>query len=62
MAATNIYYVIKYLEFTPLTKVQREPTYEYIQEIKYEIKAGATTVNSDLIRGKYGHIVLVLNP
>ena len=62
MAATNIDYVSKYSEFTPSQKVHGGPTYEYLQDIKHEIKANTVTVNYDLGGGNNGNNMLVLTP
>ena len=51
-----------YLEFTSLTKVHKKPTYEYILEIKYEIKANAATLNSGLDIQNHGHLGLLITP
>ena len=62
MALTTIDYVSMYFEFYPLTKVHREPTYEYLQQIKDEIKVNSARVKSDLRRGNNGNIVLLITP
>ena len=62
MTATDIDYVSRYFEIPTLTKLHGEPTYESLQYTKYEIKANAAILKSDLRGVNNGHIGLVLNP
>ena len=55
-------YIDNNFEYTVLTKIHDVPTYSSLKMIKDEIKANASSVQSDLGGGRHGYLGLVLTP
>jgi hypothetical protein len=61
MVSTGINYQETYFEFPELTKLQGEQTSESLYKLRYELKANAQSVYSNLSDGANGHLALVLS-
>ena len=60
MIASNIKHRTTNLEFPTLTKITSIPSYTLLQILKYELKAIAVSVSSDLGGGSNGHLGVML--
>ena len=58
--STNIDYIDTYFQIPVLTKIHGEPTYHTLKILKNELKANASSVQSNLGGGSHGHLGLVL--
>ena len=57
----HIDYVLTYFPFKTPTLVRGEPTYNDLKRIKTELRANASSVESNLGGGNHGHLFLVLS-
>ena len=62
MTADGQNYIDNNFEFSTLTKIQGIPTYATLKQIKNEIKANASSVQSEQGGRLNGHLGLVLTP
>ena len=60
MTSTNIDYTNNYFQYTELTPILGEPTYEALQIIKDQLKSNSSSVTSKLGGGSNGHLGLML--
>ena len=58
----NVDYINTVFEFPVLTRITDTPTFEALKTIKDELRANATSVQSDNGGGAHGHLGLVLTP
>ena len=61
-AFDNVDYVNSHFEFTELTPIRGEPSYETLDLILKQLKANASKVHSNLGGGAHGHLGLVVSP
>ena len=59
--ASSTNYKETHFEYTELTKIRGQPTYEAIEQMHKELKANAQSVFSRLGGGNFGHLGLVLS-
>ena len=58
----NTNYTDTYFDYKKLTPIHGEPTFQILKGLKDELRANAASVHSNLGRGLYGHLGLVLSP
>jgi hypothetical protein len=61
MTTTRIDYASTYFPYPIPTPIQGEPTYKSIKRLKNEIRANASSVDTDLGGGDHGYLALILN-
>ena len=57
---TRIDYASTYFPYTSPTPIQGEPTYKTLKRLKNELRANASSVDSNLGGGDHGYLGLVL--
>ena len=62
MALSTVDYRTTVLEYSTLTCIHGEPTFEGVRKLHKELMVNAQTVHSDLGSGAHGHLGLVLSP
>ena len=60
MMNSSIDYINTHFEYPTLTRIHGQPTYPSLKIIKDEMKANASSVQSDLGGGANGHLGLIL--
>ena len=61
MTTTRIDYASTYFPYPIPTPIQGEPTYKSIKRLKNELRANASSVDTDLGGGDHGYLGLILN-
>ena len=60
MTTSRIDYATTYFPYSSPTPIQGEPTYKAIKRLKNELRANASSVDSDLGGGDHGYLGLIL--
>ena len=60
MATTRIDYASTYFPYKTRTPIVGEPTYKALKRLKNELRANASSVDTDLGGGDHGYLGLVL--
>ena len=60
MTTTRIDYAATYFPYKTPTPINGEPTYKSLKRLKNELRANASSVDTDLGGGDHGYLVLVL--
>ena len=61
MSSTRIDYAATYFPHSSPTKIRGEPTYKSFKKLKNELRANASSVDSDLGGGDHGYLGLILS-
>ncbi len=62
MALSTVDYRTTVLEYSTLTCIHGEPTFEGVRKLHKEVMVNAQTVHPDLVYGAHSHLGLVLSP
>ena len=60
MSSSRIDYSSTYFPYSTPTPIQGEPTYKALKRFKNELRANASSVDTDLGGGDHGYLGLVL--
>ena len=60
MTTSRIDYATTYFPYSSPTLIQGEPTYKAIKRLKNELRANASSIDSDLGGGDHGYLGLIL--
>ena len=61
MTSTRIDYATTYFPHSSTTPIRGEPSYKSLKKLKNELRANASSVDSDLGGGDHGYLGLVLS-
>ena len=61
MTTCNIDYATLYFKYKISTRINSEPTYQSLKRLKTEVRANASSVDTDLGGGDHGYFGLVLS-
>ena len=61
-AYASVDYKDTHFEFSELSPIHGEPSYETLDKLLKQLKANARTVHSNLGGGAHGHLGLVISP
>ena len=61
MTTGNIDYATLYFKYKIPTRINSEPTYQSLKRLKTELRANASSVDTDLGGGDHGYLGLVLS-